>query len=451
MTSPAPFVPRNGSPPIEFEWDMWGVLESMLELNEQHGGTQGLLCGRPGSGKSTILAWLEAFFVWLGHIVVHRGRQVDYWSRFPGKVRIYSNYPLAFTRLAPGARHGERVDIPYTTFESPADLLDLLEPGRLNVVYMRETAIGLDRRGRAVEAKTHVWLDFLHVLARKPDNLWWALFLDELHEIVPSRQHDEDWHRVKRAADDLADLRKRYVSLYGATHYYDSIYDEFVAKLQFFLWMKGSRLPHWSALTHTGLVGGLPRGAAIVEDRANFLELRFPKLRDIDHYIRVDEDLYPEPVKPRGGGAWIDPRPSTAADPIPPPPSPVKLPEPPAAEPKFRLAVDDETYNAEVERILEDALDRIERKELEVGDSSVRPDGWDLWACGCQTRREGKAFVLKPCGSDPPCTVRTAIAEAAKAKGTPVVEVGAARRRRPRRAPRAPAHDEDSERGSATP
>lgn len=360
----APFEPKFGAPPITWQYDSYGLLQSCLEHNEQQGATMGLAAGRPGSGKSTFLSWLEAWFVWNGEIVVHRGRHADSWHRFPGRVKIYSNYPLAFTKTRAGERVGERAALNVTMFGEPSELLDLLEPGQLNVVYMRERTMEMDKRGRAAWKSNHVWLDFLHLLAHKPDNAWWALFLDEIHEVVPSYMQADDWHVIRQAAEDVADLRKKYVSLWGGTHYYADIDDKVLAKLQYFAWMRGSRLPSWSALQSDSAVATLPTGTLILDDKANFVEIPLPPLRRIDYALRVDEDLYPEgPVNLGTAGGSINPgAPSARPEPVPPTRQvTIDAAAAPAPPPMITTSTPATTSNRkprEVDELLERALER---------------------------------------------------------------------------------------------
>lgn len=288
-------APPPSSRPSTLAEDQYGLWRGFLDHEWQWGGTLGLWTGRQGCGKTTAQLWAARHLVQRGEVVLWRGREVDAWTRYPGDVKVWSTYPLRFTKLQLGQPDGERIDMPYTRVESRVDVLEKSKPGVLNVVYLKEREIQLGKRKggeqRAVWKNTHAWADVIHDLAHKDSAVWHALFIDELHDVLPSYAGGDDWHVYKDVAGDLADFRKRYSSIYGGTHYYNSIYQEALEKFQYFLWMKGSRLPQWSAIMNKGLCGTLPRGSALLEDRGNFVQVSFPKLVDIDHQLRVDEDL----------------------------------------------------------------------------------------------------------------------------------------------------------------
>lgn len=130
----------------------------------------------------------------------------------------------------------------------------------------------------------------IKAIARRPSVQWIGLFVDEIHEDLPDRPEGAEWHYAREVRENLADFRKAFASLYGGTHHYDEIFEAILKKLQFKLYMKGSRIERSSVLRNKAAAMGLARGEAIVES-GNFGRVAFPNLRRPQYQLKVVRSL----------------------------------------------------------------------------------------------------------------------------------------------------------------
>lgn len=287
---------------LPIEPDEYGLVERLLKHERAQGGTLAEMSGIQGCGKTTLLLGIAATLGEAGEKLVWRGRSIDAWDAFPGPVKVHAEYPVAFVQIAHDTGEKAPLDIPVHRFSGPAEILEHLEPGVLNVVYAREHEEDEDHDNGLPHKrlKTRFWDRLVYAAVHRVDVDWHAFFIDEIHEVWGDRPEGEDWHAQRAVRETLADFRKAFCSLFGATHHYDECDEAILKKFQFHVYLRGARIPSWSVIRNRSLAHQLGRGQCIIES-GNFAKVAFPNIE------RPPSQLMAVPLaswmsEPGGGG-----------------------------------------------------------------------------------------------------------------------------------------------------
>lgn len=276
--------------------DRYGVIERLLVHELEQGGTLAFATGIQGCGKTTMELHMALAAMLQGEVVIWRGRHVDSWHAFPGPVKIWSNYPIHVLR-APlsGGRLETWTEPVVHHFDTIEELLERMEPGCLNVVYADES-IPAAIVVHGVVKTVRFWDAVVSKLSQKLTTTWHTLVVDEFHEVWWSRPQGEDYHRQQLVVNALADFRKSFNSLVGASHHVDECDHRILAKFQFQLYGRGAKPKNGSRVAPV-LTLQLAQGAFIV-DSLYFCELAFPKIPKppFQLFVRRADDVHVDDV-----------------------------------------------------------------------------------------------------------------------------------------------------------
>lgn len=217
------------------------------------GGTIQVALGAPGSGKSTLLYRLAHARhtrerVWI------RGTLDDTWYHLWG--------PKAVVWLPAGAEVEATLSAP-TVAPRHADNLDLrrwdpTDPRRLVVNAPRD-------RANVVYGTPDEWVRFIRELTLRPERDYELFLDDEVGRIAPDRASRDDYFRVSRFMEALADARKANLSgLLASQQHFDMSY-VVIGKAHSFHFLLGARVPKWvaNARGFSNLLHKLERGHGI--------------------------------------------------------------------------------------------------------------------------------------------------------------------------------------------
>ena len=112
------------------------------------------------------------------------------------------------------------------------------------------------------------WFDFISQLVRlKNADDHYTVVCDEAHRLFPPSPSGAWWHLIQDLCESLVDLRKSNISFVLATHDTNLVDYRVIDRLNYFMWMRGSRPPNRITLITSNICGRCARGQAILEER----------------------------------------------------------------------------------------------------------------------------------------------------------------------------------------
>jgi hypothetical protein len=262
--------------------------------NPDFRGTTVEIYGSKGSAKTTLMLKIASRIVctydftnWQKEPVIWRGRTVDMWTWYPGKVRVFvhADDDPYFT-----TESGEELKVRLIKYEDIRDVLNNLN--EFNVVYepttyqlgdnlkemiARRAAISMRQLNDIDVDSTVWWFETIYEVLKRKDNRFISLFFDEADELFPENPSGLRWHLQAWLKDSVKDLRKRNISMYYSAHSHTDVDSRIRTKMQYRILMKGARVPN-NSLINKRLPLFLDVGEAIIE-RDGFGKFRFDKLR----------------------------------------------------------------------------------------------------------------------------------------------------------------------------
>lgn len=217
------------------------------------GGTDLLVCEKPGNGKSTLLLNLciramdvnDEAIVWRGS-----QRRAGWTALAPWTVLCLpaSCKGEVDARLEPADASGEPLPVSpadlareVAWYDDPADLNErILAPGRFHVVYPDPHLRGCQAVYEASEAQVdgvefapdhppqHWWYAYLVARVDRGPHLWTTVVLDEFPELAGSAAAKDgygSYQKVELLADLWVDFRRKGVSVWAAGHAESEIHE----------------------------------------------------------------------------------------------------------------------------------------------------------------------------------------------------------------------------------
>ncbi|MCK9544264.1 MAG: hypothetical protein M0R03_19775 [Novosphingobium sp.] len=295
------------------------------------GGMFGMILGKMGGGKSTLLVQYAQF---ANHVVgmadkwtaknlqnlrqpetvIWRGLEYDHWNclipeywgrsfpnSFPKKIRLHVHYN---DRLTHYVQHGKKrfqlmlaaEDVKY--YNTPENLYENLLQGGINVVYepqeyylsektlariltaqlKKESEYKNEERIRAPSAMW--WYEFIETLTRiKARNEYYTLILDEADDIFPFGAQGSNWHLIGWFTRTVIHLRKNNISTLIATQDINLVDHRIYDRANYFIWLPGARPKNRISMVNQNLIRTLPKGWGIIEEaNARFGRFRFERI-----------------------------------------------------------------------------------------------------------------------------------------------------------------------------
>jgi hypothetical protein len=268
----------------------YGVMRDFTALKRQYGATQGIAFGGKGSGKTTLLTVWTIDALQAGQTCIWRGREVDTWNVFHRIGRCLVLLPkdaayrwtlIPFDQQEKGEEVSpENLGLEVVAFASPADALEQLDDGRVNVV------LTLYRD----EHETHWWMSFVRELTHRPDSRWIHLVFDEVDDVIPANPQGVQYHIQKWMVNYFKDLRKRFINLRCAVHHYQDIDHRILTKFHYRIYLRGaSRLKN--SPVRQRKINRLRLGEGIIDSISLFQDFSFraiPKGAMPGHLLQVE-------------------------------------------------------------------------------------------------------------------------------------------------------------------
>lgn len=295
------------------------------------GGVFGMFLGAMGKGKSTLMvqyAQLANHVPGLAakwdvanlknqHVpetVIWRGLEYDHWNclipeywirSFPGTdpkpIRLHMHYQDRLVFYVQAGKKKYRLMLPGEDtqfYNSPEQLYENILQGGINVVYepqeyylsektlTRLLASQLSKKSdyskmEDVRAPSAMWwYEFIETLARvKARHEFYTLQLDEADDIFPFGAQGAHWHLIGWLTRTIVHLRKNNISLLPATQDVNLIDHRIYDRVNYFVWLPGSRPKPRISMIHQNLIRTLPRGWGIAEEaNSRFGRIKFQRI-----------------------------------------------------------------------------------------------------------------------------------------------------------------------------
>jgi hypothetical protein len=242
------------------------IAREFSTLDVAHGGQQSLVMGKTGSGKTWLLQRFDFDAILRGETVVWRARDIDTWDVFVrqgrGVLWLPEDSMFAFSVLGtiktrrknPQVLEVEKLDVPVRRFRRIDDLIEHLDPDRVNVVLT-------DYENRI---ETLFWLSFLDGLTKRRDARWIRLTWDEVQDVLRAQQKARLWWVQEKFVRTFPDLRKMLVNLDMSTHVASEVDNRVPPFIRYKIYMRGSYAIRPSRL-YAGTLMKLKQGEAWVE------------------------------------------------------------------------------------------------------------------------------------------------------------------------------------------
>lgn len=241
------------------------LMSTITTHNFERGGTQTLITGTQGSGKTTGLIHLAKGFCFVdpetGNLiretVIWRGRDVDYWMSFePSECVVHVStydYPV-FKVYDLSHKILDITGYNVLKYGSTKELMQNINLSKINVVYeptnytiskklrkiIPNISSGKLRHQLGMISPYVWWYEFFHYVLKHKPNTHLSIIIDEGGELFPARVESLNWWLVNWFKNNFIDFRKRNISFLIAAHSHVLIYPEILPLFQYFIYMRGS-------------------------------------------------------------------------------------------------------------------------------------------------------------------------------------------------------------------
>jgi len=274
------------------------LMRQLLLHTRKFGGTTCAIYGSLGAGKSTLLRFIVKKVAYVDgtkikkETVVWRGRTVnDYWNSFdPARCILWfqeNDYSEEYGRVPSfNDEYGNPIDINdlpvIMTYHDIPDLYNGIKTyglGKINIVYeTREYSFNevikdiLKKRSmvssREFEDKlvdiALFWYEFFYYLIANKTNEFLTVIADEADDLIMQSPGQLRWHAQLWLKDSMKSFRAKHISFFLATHHFSDLDGRLLSKINYGIYLKGSRLPNTSQLWRNK-VKLVPRGKGYVE------------------------------------------------------------------------------------------------------------------------------------------------------------------------------------------
>lgn len=133
------------------------------------------------------------------------------------------------------------------------------------------------------------WFEVIGKLLNKKPVHFLTLIIDEFHQMCLARPTGNMWHIIDIFASNFVDLRRNNISLIFSTHQTSFIDYRVADRLAKWIWLPGAKLSPAYSMVFTHVVGKLPLGQLIIEDRlSEFGVVEFSRIPKQPPLLRVD-------------------------------------------------------------------------------------------------------------------------------------------------------------------
>lgn len=255
------------------------IFENILIHNPDQGGSVVEVTGAMGSAKSSVLLTIAS------DVMKRNPTDKIFWSNT-------FNSPVQFPKIGKGNyiilledkiitihdrnKDSKEVNCGQVYFTDFKDLYTKAQPGKLNAVFFKDRAR---------------WIDFVHYL--RGVNQWCYILVDEMAEIAPAQMPGGEWNeKMKSFSNDLAELRKCFVSLIYNTQSVSDIDYRVRHKVMIKVYLPGARKDHVSRVTQKAIDNlkedHIKGNQAYIEQFGKFGKLRFTKIFKPNEKIQLE-------------------------------------------------------------------------------------------------------------------------------------------------------------------
>ncbi len=266
------------------------IYETMMEHGPD-GGTDFLVIGPKGQGKTLLLQKMARDAFRKGDLVIWKGKSSDTWSVFQKSMNVNlivqgSKVKIDHVKIVEDATPLQETLVSYC--ESPEDAYGLCDPRFMNVIV----TCGLSPVQQAAW-----WTLFFHALEERKTSEWITVVIDEVDELFPGTPEDEWYHIANQFSKIFGTLRKNNVSTRFSVHQYTSLYYKIVNMTVFFGYVRGGK--------------GVPGRVPVRQKLLNNLERGYPLLTNGSLFNILDtpvtkREYFPEYVDKVHGQATFD-------------------------------------------------------------------------------------------------------------------------------------------------
>ena len=229
------------------------VLKQIIEKDYAYGGTNVLITGSKGAGKTTLMLRL-AEKLEENEKVIWRGMFSCQW--FFSTIPVHLILPTKNVTVTVIDPAGSYNDLPpedvvekVSYVNSPEDIYKKLRKGYLNTVYLLDI---------------YEWLDVFDVLLHRKNVDWISILFDEIEDLFPLNPSGEVWRLVEKGAQQIKEFRKNNISLYAATQKISDVDYRILNKINYFVYLRGAKVAKNSIVSQKR-VNFLRHGQGIIE------------------------------------------------------------------------------------------------------------------------------------------------------------------------------------------
>lgn len=307
-----------------------------------YGGENGLILGKLGGGKSTLLLHIAEYTRYFEDFskdlylnilaeeperlyelpipnqetTIMRATKFSHWTnlipenwdpdykhRKPLILFAKRHDPLQLTHVSPRKR--EAVDyrpylIRYDDVEHLNSLIADLPGGYICVIYepqkytidfefierMRarnlETATKKDSEKTSIPVPAVVfWFELMEQILTFQPAPWLTLIIDEAHELVPAGSRGDMWHLIEWfRSTAMISSRKMHISIILATQQLIQLDYRIPKTINKFFYLRGAKIPMWSQFRAKNAALGLPAGVGLTEADDRYGRFEFPRIKN---------------------------------------------------------------------------------------------------------------------------------------------------------------------------
>lgn len=138
------------------------------------------------------------------------------------EILVEEEHKISFHERSPGL---PELDMPYKTFTTFDDLYQKATPGKCSAIFFKDETF---------------WMNLIHYLGFTGE--WNHVFLDEYGELFPFQPRGKLNRKIREAANDLGEIRKRNINVHGTTHSASEIDWRVRKKIMIYIYFPGAKV-----------------------------------------------------------------------------------------------------------------------------------------------------------------------------------------------------------------
>ncbi len=214
---------------------MKDFFESAFDDDPKYGGTQVMVYGAKGSGKSMLLSLWALKDLQKGHTVIWRSKDVDTWTIFTHRAKVRVIVPYEGYRISREDADGNEIPLENTEIvvcPRPDDAVACLNKGGINVICLETST---------VDSESLWWTVFARTLNHSRLG-WITLCIDEINDIFESNPRGDLSQIHKKFKEAFATFRKKKIHVRASAHIYHDVNYEISYKFKYTVYLRGSML-----------------------------------------------------------------------------------------------------------------------------------------------------------------------------------------------------------------